>query len=212
MHRVQSMICYVGGTGGDFLKTLCLQQLDLNTSVECNITDTGLVLHNRRYFRDICVDYKNVVPNILDWSQVDPVENSHYYFDWFVELAEKFYYIDFPESAAVGIVDVYIAKRHQSNLMHFVEAHKQTLPVWAQQRVTEHNARQFFSTLWLKQVHIWKTVPNMQTIALADFFNRQNLINVVQQLTQTPIRDFDKFDQTFTTWTEKNSVLKKLVC
>jgi hypothetical protein len=176
------MICYVGGTGGDFLKTLCLQQLDLNTSVECNITDTGLVLHNRRYLRDICVDYKNVVPNI------------------------------FPESAAVGIVDVYIAKRHQSNLMHFVEAHKQTLPAWAQQRVTEHNARQFFSTLWLKQVHIWKTVPNMQAIALADFFNRQNLINVVQQLTQTPIRDFDKFDQTFTTWTEKNSVLKKLVC
>jgi hypothetical protein len=52
----------------------------------------------------------------------------------------------------------------------------------------------------------------MQAIALADFFNRQNLINVVQQLTQTPIRDFDKFDQTFTTWTEKNSVLKKLVC
>ena len=209
------MICYVGGSGGDFLKTLCLQQLNSNVSVECNITDTGLVLHNRRYFRDICVDYYNnnsTVPHNLNLSQVDPVENSHYYFDWFSNLVEKFYYIDFPESATVGIIDVYVAKRHQHNLMHFVETHKQTLPDWAQQRITEHNAYQFFSTMWLKQLRKWKAMNHIQAINLADFFNRQNLINIVQQLTQQPVKNFDKFDYTFTRWTEKNISLKKLVC
>jgi hypothetical protein len=208
------MICYVGGTGGDFLKTLCLQQLNSDVLVECDITDTGLVLHNRRYFRDICVDYynNNTVSHNLNLSQVDPVENSHYYFDWFPNLVEKFYYIDFPESATVGIIDVYVTKRHQHNLMHFVEAHKQTLPDWAQQRITEHNAYQFFSAMWVKQLRKWKAMNNMQAINLADFFNRQNLINIVQQLTQQPVKNFDKFDYTFTRWTEKNISLKKLVC
>jgi len=214
MYRIQAIICYVGGSGGDFLKTLCLQQFKTDIKLEHNVTDTGLVLHNRRYFKDITLDYcnTNIVPEVFDWSQVDPVENSHHYFDWFTTLAEKFYYIDFPESSAIGIIDVYVSKRHQSNLTQFIEAHKQTLPLWAQQRITEHNARQIFSSMWVKQMRIWKTMPNMHAIALSDFFNRQKLIDIVQQLTQRPVQDFDRFDQTFTTWTEKNKVLRNSVC
>jgi len=208
------MICYVGGTGGDFLKTLCLQQFKSDIKIEHNITDTGLVLHNRQYFKDITLDYYNnkIDSEIVDWSQVDPVENSHYYFDWFATLTDQFYYIDFPESATTGIIDVYVSKRHQGNLMHFVETHKHTLPPGLQDKVTEKNARQFFSVLWSKQIRIWKTMPNMHAIELCNFFNRQNLIDIVQQLTQQPVQDFDQFDQTFTTWIEKNSVLKELVC
>jgi hypothetical protein len=103
MYCIQAIICYVGGSGGDFLKTLCLQQFKTDIKLEHNVTDTGLVLHNRRYFKDITLDYcnTNIVPEVFDWSQVDPVENSHHYFDWFTTLAEKFYYIDFLKSQSM---------------------------------------------------------------------------------------------------------------
>ncbi len=208
------MICYVGGTGGDFLKTLCLQQLELNAVLESNITDTGLVLHNRRYFRDICVDYYNnncTNPNNLDLSQIDPVENSHYYFDWFPRLTNNFYYIDFPESAAVGIVDVYISKRHQSDVMHFVETQQHTLPKWTQQKITLQNARQIFSVLWFKQLRQWQHNTNLQPIQLVDFFDQHKLIQIVEQLTQQPINNVDRFNSTFLAWTQKNTTLRKLV-
>ncbi len=213
MPPIQSIICYVGGSGGDFIKTLCVQQFDLDNSVKCDITDTGMVLHNRRHFRDVCVDYfkdSSIVPDMLDWSKVDLVENSHHYYDWFPKVAKNLYYIDFPELATANIIDVYVSKRHQGNLMQFVEKHKQTLPDWAQQRITEHNAQQFFSTVWLKQLRAWRSMPNLEAVALADFFDRQRLISLVERLTQQPVRDFVRFDQTFTTWAEKNAELVKL--
>lgn len=209
------MICYVGGTGGDFLKTLCLQQIVSTGEVESSITDTGMLLHNRRYFRDICVDYYNTNstrPNNLDQSQIDPIENSHYYFDWFTELTDQFYYIDFPDSATAGIIDVYVSKRHQGDLAHFVETHRHTLPLGLQDKVTEKNAQQFFSVLWIRQLRLWKNMSNFSSIALSDFFNKSRLIEIVQCLTKQPIKNIDEFNNTFLTWTEKNSVLKKLVC
>lgn len=214
MFPIRSIICYNGGSGGDFLKTLCLQQINCSAQFQAKITSTGLTLHNDHYFKEICETLYTanvVMPVDLDLAKISPVENSHYYFDWFSTLTDKLYYINCPDDVVSGLVEIYIAKRHNGSLTRFVNSNKNTLPNWLQNELTEKTAINISSTLWLKQLKNWRSNPNLTAIELEDFFKQDTLQYIVEQLIKQPLTDIAKFNDTQLKWTANNAVLKNLM-
>lgn len=215
MPPVQSIICYTGGAGGDFLKTLCLTQCDVDSRFNSKINNNGLVYHNGFYFSNLCVhrhyNQLTLMPEI-DAMQLMPVENSHFYFDWFAQLSQRTVFIDYEPDKAEGIVEVYVSKRHHGNLQRFVDTNRHTLPNWLQDRVDTTNAVRIFATMWRKQIAKWHSDSCLQPVALRNFFDLKSLLSIAEQLLGRPVTDHDTFENHFVSWTEKNTVLKQLVC
>ena len=216
MCPVQSIICYTGGTGGDFLKSVCLQQLDLEEHTWATITKSGQAIFKDYYFKDFCI-YSYTRPTTdqlllnLDLTKINPIENSHYYFNWFLKLTNKVYFIDYPEHCTAEIIKIYIQKQQSGDITKFINHHKNTLPDWAQSKLTEDHAIQIFSTQWTKQLKTWRATSSLIPIDIKKFFNLQEFQQVVECLINQSITDFDKFNSTYSRWIKYNTHLKNLL-
>jgi hypothetical protein len=206
MSHVKSIICFNGGSGGDFLKAICLTQFNyLSFSVE----DNGMMEFNHHYFKETCeLCYKNLVDwTAIDPSQILPVENTHYYFEWFNNISSAIYYINYPDSMTDAIIKTYVDKRFQGNNDKFIELSLAKLPYDLQQIIPKSNALSAIGKTWIKNQQIWRNNPNMHAIELVDIFELAKLKTVVSKIVQKELIELDYLEQLHSTWTEKNQNL-----
>lgn len=206
MQRIQSVICFNGGSAGDFLKLACNQQID--PEVNYTISKSGMVL--------ISNDFKNFANDVYDknktWNDIESVEisqieNSHFYLEEFKTLADRLFYIDYPESLDSVVVDVYTRKRVQ-NCQALVKRVKPTLPPPLQQYVNENNVKEICKIQWRKNLNAWRKNTNLAPIQLKDFFDFEKLSAIVAYVSGQTTLDLIKLHELYKCWTEKNSQLK----
>jgi hypothetical protein len=204
---MQSIICFNGGSGGDFLKSLCLQK-DINYQ----ITDAGMIEFNDHYFKSITekiYDKKATVSDI-DFDRVWKVDNSHYYFDFFNAISKNVYYIDYPDILTSHIIKTYINKRHNQDISLFLQRHLQSIPEPLRARVTVETAFRTFEILWMKNLSRWRNNKNLTAIDLKDLFDIDLVCNIVEQLQGHPINDLALLTSAHAIWISKNQNLHQL--
>jgi hypothetical protein len=206
----------MGGTGGDFLKNICLEQIGSTPQSQAHLTESGHVIFKDLYFKSLCTLNRNnttdQTPLELDYSRTNVIENSHYYLDWFSNLTNKIYYIDYPDQCAIELIKIYNQKERNGSLTRFVADHRATLPPWAQPKLNEDNALQIFSVRWLRQLDIWRKNPLLTPISIKDFFIQQKCQQIVETLVDRPLTNIEKFNSMYSNWIKYNTTLRNLIC
>lgn len=208
MSDLKSVICYNGGAGGDFLKALCLTQFSNQSFVL--IEDTGMIEFNRHYFKEQCEQcyYTNTLHwGTLDQSKIQPVDNTHYYFDWFCNIFSKTYYIEYPDNITNVVINTYIDKRHRGNKEEFIEIALSRLPDKLQKMIPRSNAFVAIEKTWIRNQQAWRSNNNMHAIKLFDIFDLSKIKTIVSEVIQKDLVDLDSFTQLHSAWTEKNQNL-----
>jgi len=193
------------------------QQIDSIRPLSVTFSPTGRTSLRNHYFKTLCeLDHNkdknnHVIPGELELDKVNAIENSHYYLNWFALIAHRIYFIDYPDHCVPGVVEVFIQKQHQGDVKNFIEVNRETLPVWAKDKLTEQNFLEIFSLLWLKQLKIWRLQSGLKPIMFKDFFNPQIFQSIVKQVIGRPIVDIEQFDSTYSDWIQHNDTLRKLI-
>jgi hypothetical protein len=206
MSDLKSVICYNGGAGGDFLKALCLTQFSNQSFFMAN---AGMIEFRQHYFKIQCEQcYKNT----LNWTainqlKIEPVDNTHYYFDWFHNIFSKIYYIDYPDHITDVIINTYINKRHQDNKEEFIEVSLSRIPEGLQKMIPRSNALAAIGKTWIRNQQIWRANPNMHAINLIDVFDLTKIKTIASEIIQKDLVDVEYFEQLHSAWTEKNQHL-----
>jgi hypothetical protein len=164
------------------------------------------------YFKSTIEEiYKNnLTTSDIDLFKVQEVENSHYYLPFFNDIANKVYYIDYPDNLNSIILDTYINKRWHGADDAFLNAHITSIPFTLRKNITANNVRKTFEVLWLKHLKIWRTINNIEAINFKDLFNINQTTQLVELLTQKPITNKELFNSTYQTWQRKNQNLIQL--
>ena len=207
MSDLTSVICYNGGAGGDFLKALCLTQFFDQSFFM--IEDTGMIEFEQHYFKSQCEQYYH---SPIDWTTIDkskiqPVDNTHYYFDWFHNIFSKIYYIDYQDNIVNVILDTYIAKRHCGNTEEFIEVALSKIPKKLQKMIPKPNALMAIEKNWIRNQRTWRSNANMHAINLKDVFDLTKIKTIVTDITQKDLVNLESFEQLHLVWTEKNQNL-----
>ena len=216
MYNIQSIICYNGGSGGDFLKALCCKQYNNENQLNFEFSKHGHTRFANHYFKTYCQEnYHNCqqqqVPLTLDITNVYPVENTHHFHKWFKTITPDIYFIDYPDHAAEELVNIYLQKPHQGDIKKFLQHQKTSLPSWAQNKLDDKNFGQIFSILWTKQIKVWRKDNDMTALNLIDFFDIKKLQIIVERITKMPIQDFGEFSVFFEKWSCSNQVLLRSI-
>ena len=207
MSNLKSVICFTGGAGGDFLKALCLTQFP--NQYFFMIEDTGMIEYDNHYFKRKC---EQCYENSLSWTTIDqlkikPVDNTHYYFDWFTDIFSKIYYIDYPDDIVDVLIKTYITKRYRGNKEDFIETTLAKIPPKLQKIIPRSNALVAIGKTWIRNQHAWRTNTNMHAIKLLDIFDLPKIKEIVPEIIQKDLVDVDYFEQFHLAWTEKNQNL-----
>jgi hypothetical protein len=207
MSDLKSVICYNGGAGGDFLKALCLTQF-LNHSFFM-VEETGMIEFDQHYFKNQCEQcYKNLLNwRTIDLSKIQPVDNTHYYFDWLHDIFPKIYYIDFPDNIVDVVVNTYIHKRYQGNKEEFIESALSRIPDKLQKMIPRSNALVSIERTWIRNQRTWRTNANMHAIKLLDIFDFNKIKEIVPEIIQKDLVDLEYLEQLHSAWTKKNQHL-----
>jgi len=206
MSNLQSVICYNGGAGGDFLKALCLTQFSNQSFF---MVETGMIEFEQNYFKIQCAQcyHKTLDWTTIDQCKIEPVDNTHYYFDWLHDIFPKIYYIDYPDNITNIIIGTYINKRHQDNKEEFIEAILSKVPEVLQKMIPRSNALMAIEKIWLRNQRTWRANPNMHAVTLLDIFDSTKIKEIVAEIIQKDLVDLKYFEQIHSTWTEKNQHL-----
>lgn len=207
MPDLKSVICYTGGAGGDFLKALCLTQFPNQSFVM--VKDTGMIELEQHYFKTQCEQcYKNLLSwTTIDRSKIQPVDNTHYYFDWLHDIFPKIYYIDYPDDIVDIVINTYIIKRHQCNQEEFIESMLSKIPDKLKKMIPRSNALRAIGKTWIRHQRTWRSNTNMHAIKLYDIFDLTKIKAIVPEIIQKDLVDLDYFEQLHSAWTEKNKNL-----
>ena len=216
MYNIQSIICYNGGSGGDFVKALCCKQYSKEKHINFAFSDQGQTKFVSHYFKMYCEQnyrywQQSQVPSTLDVGKVYPVENSHYFHEWFKTITPNIYFIDYPDHAAEQLVNIYLQKPHRGDIQKFLQNQKPTLPDWAQRKLDDKNFIKIFPILWTKQIKVWRQRSDMTAINLVDFFDVKKLQLIVEKITNVPVRDQEDFSTFFEKWSSANQALREAV-
>jgi len=206
---LKSIICFNGGAGGDFLKAICLTQFD--TPVLGKIDTNGMVEFNDHYFKQKCQEYYETP---FDWTTIDlnqvlPVDNSHYYFDWFNKIAASIYFIDYPDSMTSTIVKTCIDKRFRGNTDEFIKISLINIPIELQKIIPDHRRLDAIGKTWIGNQNKWRNITSMRPIELINLFDLPKLKMIVNEITQTDLISLDQFEYLYHQWIQKNQHLLK---
>ena len=211
MQRIQSIICFNGGSAGDFLKALCLLAWDLDIST---LDHNGRVEFEDHYFKKFCKNIYNKTDALsieqIDWDLVYPVENSHFYLPCYTDLAKKLYYINYADSANPVILNEYLRKRHRNSWAHFLDYHIEFIPTKLQKHVNEQNCQQVFEINWMKNLKAWRSNTDLLPVEFKDLLDRNQILDIVQTITDKKINDTVAFDRLYLSWKNNNSRLIEL--
>ena len=87
MRPIQAIICFNGGSAGDFLAGICSEQL--SGLLTYTITNTGMAETSSKFKHATKADYYNKNASV-NLSNTLPVENTHYYLDYYPQISHKF--------------------------------------------------------------------------------------------------------------------------
>jgi hypothetical protein len=200
-----------GGAGGDFIKMICCRQMYADFNFE--LTSSGMIHYETTYFKNTSEKFfkNNQHFGEFDYSLVHKVDNSHYYLDSYPTIANQLFFINYPESAAEFIVDIYKEKRRNNNITEFFNHHHTFLPDNIKKYATEENIIQIISKLWIKQLKIWQSNTALTPIQLTDFFNKEKLKVICETIMDCPVQNQEMFDLDATMWLDKNQKLAKFL-
>jgi len=209
MPNLKSIICFNGGSGGDFLKAMCLTHFD--TTVLGKIDNNGMIEFDDHYFKLQCQEYYKAQ---FDWTTIDqqrvlPVDNSHYCFDWFDKIFSSIYFIDYPDNITHVIVDTYINKRFQGNKDRFIKVSLDKMPIQLQKIIPDNNRLPAIEKTWIRNQRAWRNTPIMHPIKLIDLFDLNKIKLIVKEITQQDLVSPERFECLYHQWIEKNQHLLK---
>jgi len=206
MQRIQSIICFNGGSAGDLLKALCLSAWNLDLSA---VDLTGRVDFKNRYFKAYSKSIwnKKCLSDDIKWDLMCPVENTHFYLPFYTDIAKKLYYINYNESINHVILKEYLRKRHENNWTLFFDYHIDSIPVKLQEYVNHENCQTVFEIQWIKNLKSWRSNRNLVPIEFTDMLDRHRMLEIVQTITDKCIDNIELFDKIYLNWKNNNSVL-----
>lgn len=201
---ISSIICFNGGSGGDILLTLCLTQFDVN--FRYRFEDQGYLELKDQYFKEISkqIFYKNFLFDNIDYSKLRPIENTHYVLDFYKDISNKIFFIDYPDSMQHKILSRYIEKRFNNDWSKFINSAKQSLPKYAQNKLTTENCAKIFNIQWEKNLESWRNNSQMIAINLLDFSTSEKMQTVIEKIIGKSIESKQIFDKIYLPWQEKN--------
>jgi hypothetical protein len=203
MQSIQSMICFVGGSGGDFLKSVCLQQV--NPDYKFDIDQNGMVI-NQNYFKNFCKSIYHGQENFsdIDWNRVSIIENSHHVLPWFFDMIPQVFFIDYPDTAHSEILSIFVQKRLKGQIHTLKDLLKQSLSTNLHKFLKDDNLLKSGEILWRKQISIWRNTQGLEPIHICQIIDKESLIQLVCKiLSKTEINE-NLLYETHQQWVENN--------
>jgi hypothetical protein len=210
MSTIQSIICFNGGSAGDFLKVCCSYQLGSN--IPYTVDSNGTAHLKMHYFKSICQDIynKTATKDQIITSQTYKIENSHYYHDFFVDMATNLFFIDYPDLVSLEIIRTYVKKRQKNNAQNLVDKMMLELPAGFANKINTDNIYDVCNITWLRNLKNWQNNKQLQSIQLADIVNRQRLPYVVETVTGQQLTNLSQLYDMYDEWADKNKELVQL--
>lgn len=209
MSAIRSIIVFNGGSAGDFLKIICLEQL--NSFNRYTINDKGTIRtdDSDNYLKELCKTEKYTnCHQLIDINRCLEIENAHSYHHWFQELTPNLFYIHYNDIYTQIIVQTFMYKRQESDFAMWV---KKTMPPNIPreliEKINQENFSNALSIFWKKNMREWQSNSMLTPIPLQDFFDSKTLTKWVERLCGQPISDKIKFNNTHQAWLDKNSEL-----
>lgn len=206
MEYIKSIIIFNGGAAGDFLKSVCVQQL--HQPFVYSLHDSGMVNFKNHYFKNITSQWsKNSCLSQIDYNKVYCVENTHYYCEFYTQLTNNLFYIDYPKKMQSLILKTYIKKRWNNNYYSLWQHHLPSIPEKLQHTVTIDNIEKILNLLWIKNIRTWKNISHLKKIKFEDIISYNALSLVVAELLQQPVPNPAQLKIAHRLWIDKNSNL-----
>lgn len=205
---MQSIIVFNGGSAGDFLKALCIEQLHDRTLF--SLDAQGMIEFSDHYFKVCCerIYLDEITIDDIDLTKVFDVDNSHFYLDVFTDLAQSLFYIDYPDTAQELVMTEFINKRLDGDSANFYNIFISFIPVQLRKYITEHNLQASMNTIWQKNLKLWRNQKNLQRIDLCDIVQYNKLVPVVQKLCNKDNLNFELLDRSYQQWLDRNQTFR----
>lgn len=208
MGPIQSILVYNGGSAGDFLKSVCIEQLGQG-SIH-TLTDKGMTEFNHHYFKFLTAQWfedNYQRPLEVNDSKIYKVENTHYYHSSYKQITNNIYYIDYPNELQPLVLKSYVKKRWDNDYQKLFQQHFVSLPKNLRKFVQTENIEKVLNVLWIKNLKIWRSEPGLKRINFQDLLDYKSLKFVVEEIIQQPLLDPDQLQISQQRWVSKNQDL-----
>jgi hypothetical protein len=207
MQSIQSIICFNGGSAGDFLAGVCSEQLLGKSTYQ--LRNSGLAQLSST-FKDITEAnyYGNTVA--VNLTNTLPVENTHFYLDYYPQIAHKLFFIDYPDNITRNIVEIFMLKRYNNDPRIFAESFKQSFIEPIRTKINQYNILDVCIIDWTKNIKTWRNNPLLTPVYLQDYFDRPLFYNIVETVCQSKITNSEKLAISYDNWISKNEHLRQL--
>ena len=207
MPTIQAIICFNGGSAGDFLAGTCSEQLlGLSTYV---ITNTGMAETSSKFKHTTKADYYNKNTSV-NLSNTLPVENTHFYLDYYPQISRKLFYIDYPDAISRDIVNIFMFKRFANDPALMADFMKPLYPEPMQSKLNAINVVDACKINWIKNIKSWRNNTLLEPLYLQDLFDRLTFYNMVETVCQCKIKDYGTLSAGYDSWISKNDRLRQL--
>jgi len=206
MSSIRSIIIFNGGSAGDFLRTVCLEQI--NSFDRYSIDDNGMIetALDDNYFKELCKTQQQT-----DQSQtIDPdrcfeIENAHSYFDWFGTMTTNLFYIHYEDSKTPAVVQAFANKRKQSEFDNWIQKIMPShVPTVLLSQINQNNFVDALGIFWKKNIQQWQANSMLTPIPLQDLFDLTALTKWVERLCNQPLSNPKQLSDTYQAWLNKN--------
>ena len=201
----QVIIKYEGGAAGDFLRSICMSQVEQSADV-FNLNDSGRIPYSGEFkvYHDVRVVNTYIRPPDLEVSEI---ENTHVYSEELHDTykAARWYYIDIPDACAISIAKCLVIKlglqdykgqddrRFWANrLLRNMDRDDDMASHIVRSRRT---SKQFLKVCYSKGIRV---------IPFLDIIDEDRCAKVVRDIINGPLRDADLFKRQHRAWREKN--------
>lgn len=208
MGSIQSIIVFNGGSAGDFLKAVSIEQLE-QKSVH-TLTNKGMIDFKNHYFKRITAQwYTNGFQQPIDINnnKVYKVENTHYYHKSYSQVADNIFYIDYPEEMQMLIIELYIKKHWDNDYQKLLQYHTESLKENLKKFVQTENIVKVLNVLWTRNLKTWRKEPTLKKINFQDLLNYDTLKSVVENIIQQPLSSPTRLLISYQKWIAKNQKL-----
>ena len=200
INPIHSIICFNSGSAGDLIKGLCLgpSQYQLESG--------GSILLDNQYFKNVSkkIYHKSMSADEIDFTQVCKIENTHFYMDFYHQIANQIFYIDYPDEAQLRILNAVKQKRHNNDWDNFLKGNLYSIPDPLKEKINTQNVIEVFRIMWFKNLEGWRANKLMHRLNFVDFFDLNKLKNIVELVSGTEITNHNDFKIAHQAWLEKN--------
>jgi hypothetical protein len=207
MPVIQAIICFNGGSAGDFLAGICSEQL-LGVA-PYKIFNNGLAELSHKFKNATEVNYYSS-DALVDLSKAMPVENTHYYLDYYPQIAQKLFYINYPDEISQDIVNIFMFKRFANDTERMSNFMKQSYTGPMRSKLNASNIIDACKINWTKNIRSWRNNPLLEPLHLRDLFDRSTFYNMVETVCQCKIKDYGTLSAGYDSWISKNDRLRQL--